>query len=150
MKHKVREWIRRYLPAELLSITVTLSCAALVFELTGNRITTALAGTWADNISYYGYIIFVDIYRTLRRLQEQGKVYTRQMFIRNLKALALEFGLAEVLDSLLIRPALMYYLPIRTGSLALGILIAKLAADVLFYLPAIIGYELSKKKLRKF
>jgi hypothetical protein len=31
-----------------------------------------------------------------------------------------------------------------------GILLGKLLADVTFYVPAIIGYELSKKRLRDF
>ncbi|MBC8082980.1 MAG: hypothetical protein H7Z21_07190, partial [Hymenobacter sp.] len=75
---------------------------------------------------------------------------TRRTFGRNVRALAVEFGPAEVLDSLLIRPALLYYVPHWLGSFAAGILLAKLLADVTFYVPAILSYELSKKRLRDF
>ncbi|GAA4010796.1 hypothetical protein GCM10022408_23880 [Hymenobacter fastidiosus] len=38
----------------------------------------------------------------------------------------------------------------RRPCVKLGILLARLAADVTFYVPAIISYELSKKRLRRF
>jgi len=70
--------------------------------------------------------------------------------LKNIRALLAEFGLAELVDSLLIRPALMYYLPILTGSMMGGSMLAKFAADITFYIPAIISYELSKSRFRKF
>ena len=44
----------------------------------------------------------------------------------------------------------MYYLPRWLGHFGAGILLAKLLADVTFYIPAILSYELSKKRLRRF
>ena len=44
----------------------------------------------------------------------------------------------------------MYYLPLWLGHFAGGVLLAKLLADVTFYIPAILSYELSKKRLRDF
>ena len=44
----------------------------------------------------------------------------------------------------------MYYIPIWVGDLSWGVIIAKFAADITFYIPAIVSYELSKKKLRDF
>ena len=57
---------------------------------------------------------------------------------------------AEARDSLLIRPALMVWLPRWLGHFGWGILLAKLLADVTFYVPAILSYELSKQRLRQF
>ena len=65
-------------------------------------------------------------------------------------ALLLEFGVAEALDSLLVRPCLMYYLPRLLGHFSWGIITAKFVADLTFYIPAIIFYEWSKKRFRKF
>ncbi|TGE23095.1 hypothetical protein [Hymenobacter metallicola] len=150
MKWNVREWLQRYGPAEVLSILATLAAAGLTFQLTGSYVSTALAGTWAGNAAYFGYILALDIWQTRRQLRAAGRAYSAHTLGRNLRALVVEFGLAEVFDSLLIRPALMYYLPKAVGSLSGGILLAKILADVTFYVPAIVSYELSKKRLRRF
>ena len=55
-----------------------------------------------------------------------------------------------MLDSLLIRPALMVWLPRWLGYFDWGILLAKQLADVTFYVPVILSYELSKQRLHKF
>ena len=151
MKAKLREWARRYLPAEALSVLATLVGAATAWHLApGREVAAALAGTWAGNVAYFGWLLGQDVVQTRRQLRAAGQPYTRRTLGRNLRALVVEFGPAEVLDSLLIRPTLMVWLPRWLGSRSTGILVAKLLADVTFYVPAIISYELSKKRLRNF
>jgi hypothetical protein len=59
--------------------------------------------------------------------------------VRNL---AIEFGPAELLDSLLMRPiALTIGLTVMDSPI-LGALLGKLAADIVFYVPTIVSYEL--------
>ena len=147
---RVREWLLRYGPAELLSLLATLGGAAATARAGGNGVAVALAATWAGNLAYFGLILAQDVWRTRRELHAQGRAYTLGTFGRNVRALVIEFGPAEALDSLLIRPALMYWLPRWLHSVPQGILAAKFAADITFYIPAIISYELSKRKLRKF
>lgn len=149
MKQKIRGWLKRYLPAEILSIIATLLCAWLANHLTGNRITVALAGTWGGNIAYFGYILISDIVQSVQECRFQGVSYSGGKFLTNIRALLLEFGVAEIIDSMFIRPALMYYLPIWLDSLTIGIMVAKVAADVTFYIPAIASYELNKRHLQK-
>ena len=150
MKQKIREWLRRYLPAEVLSMAATLAGAWLALQGTHSQLSAALAGTWAGNVAYFGYLLGQDVLLARRACHAQNRPYTRRIFGRNVRALAVEFGPAEVLDSLFIRPALMYYLPRWLGSFGAGIVLAKLLADVTFYVPAILSYELSKKRLRNF
>ena len=150
VKHKVKEWLKRYLLPEIISIVATILSALIAYKLTDNRIATALISTWAGNIGYFGSIILFDVIRTQKLLAGEGRRYTVSTFGKNIKALAVEFGLAEVVDTLLVRPALMYYMPIWLNDMAIGSVVAKIAADVTFYVPAIIGYELSKKKMRNF
>jgi len=149
-KQLVGEWLRRYLPAELLSAVATLLAATLVLHATSSRLQAALAATWAGNIAYFGLLLAQDVCRAYRTRQQRSLPYTWRTLGQNLWALAVEFGLAELLDSFLIRPALMYYLPRWLGDFSAGILLAKLLADVTFYIPAILSYELSKKRLRNF
>ena len=148
MHPKVKDWLKRYLPAELLSILATLAGGWLAFEISGNNLATALTATWAGNVAYFGYIIWGDIVRTKQACKSENHTYTFKNFLQNGKALVIEFGIAEVADSFFIRPALLYYFPIWTGNLTSGMILAKLAADITFYIPAIIGYEFSKRKLR--
>ena len=150
MKNKVKEWIKRYLPAEVFSIIVTLVSSVLTYRLTKNNLTTALVGTLVGNIGYFGTILLTDIFTVKRDLKLKNKSYTLKTFGLNIRALFIEFGIAEFFDSLFVRPTLMYYLPIWVNNLSLGIILAKFAADITFYVPAIISYELSKEKLRGF
>jgi hypothetical protein len=59
--------------------------------------------------------------------------------------LTVEFGPAEVFDSVLLRPLLMYAGPVVTGQFIAGTLLGKLLADVAFYAFAITGYEVRKR-----
>ncbi len=147
---RIKEWLQRYLPAEILSVILTLVSAGVVSYFTQNPVKTALAGTWGGNLAYFGYILVADIMHTKKVLRKLNQRYKLKALLKNIRALLVEFGLAEVVDSFFIRPLLMYYFPIWLDSLTWGILVAKFTADITFYVPAIISYEISKKHLRKF
>lgn len=150
MTAKIKDWIKRYAVAEIISLTLTVLSAWLAFKLTNSKITTALVGTWVGNIGYFGTILTTDILQAKKQLKTIGKDYSLETFYKNVRALLVEFGIAELFDSLFIRPALMYYLPIWLNNLSVGVVLAKLLADITFYIPAIVSYELSKKKWRDF
>ena len=146
VKSKIREWLLRYGPAEAVSLILTVLPALWTLQHTGNRTTTAWVATWAGNIGYFGTILAVDIIASRKQHLSLGERYSWRSLGSNLRALIIEFGVAELLDSFLIRPALMYYLPLWIGSDWGGLVIAKLLADVSFYLPAIIFYEWAKRR----
>lgn len=150
MKQKIIEWIKRYMPAGIISSTATILSSVFSYKITQSHLTAALVGTWVGNIVYFGYMLIVDIYTTRKELTKKGKRYSFQTLMQNVRALVVEFGFSEVVDSLLIRPTLMYYFPIWVNDIWLGIILAKIVADITFYVPAIIVYEYSKKKLRNF
>jgi hypothetical protein len=150
MKEKLIEWIRRYGLAEIISLISTLVSSWLTFEYTKSNITTAFVATWIGNIGYFGTILIQDILLAIKQLHKVEKKYSLETFYKNIRALFVEFGIAELFDSIFIRPALLYYFPILIGNRTLGVIIAKFAADITFYVPTIISYELSKKKLRNF
>lgn len=150
MRSKIKEWLLRYGPAELISLPMTLIPAQVVLHQNRNAAAAAIAGTWGGNIGYFGTILLCDVWRTRRKYAAEGSHYGFRAFAKNLRALLLEFGVAEAFDTLLVRPALMYYLPRVLGNFSLGIITAKFAADLTFYVPAIIFYEWSKKRYRDF
>lgn len=148
MAPKLKEWLKRYLPAEILSVVATVAGAWLAVAFSANAVSTALAATWAGNVAYFGYIILSDVRLANLECTRNGSTFTGQHFLQIIKTLFIEFGVAEVADSFFIRPGLLYYLPVLTGNLTFGVILAKFAADVTFYIPAIIGYEFNKRKLK--
>jgi hypothetical protein len=134
---RIITWLRRYLPAELVCTPIALLSAWLAVTLTGSTAVAAIAGTWGENLGFYGMML-------ARELGRRG-VRALPAILRDL---ALEFGPAEALDSMLLRPALMYTGMILAPSPALGIVAGKLAADICFYVPAIVSYELLCRRTR--
>jgi hypothetical protein len=67
--------------------------------------------------------------------------------LRVVRNLALEFGVAELLDSFLVRPAAMFAMIRMTGSLPLGLVFGKVTADLVFNCAAIGAYEARKHYL---
>ena len=150
MKQKLTEWLKRYGFAEVISLSFTVVSAWLTFHFTQNKITTAFMSTWVGNVGYFGTILIEDILLAIKQLRAVGKQYSIETFYKNLRALFVEFGIAELFDTLFIRPTLMYYIPIWMDDLSWGVVTAKLVADITFYIPAIVSYEFSKKKWRNF
>jgi hypothetical protein len=105
--------------------------AQLVSLLTDSTAMAAVAGAWGETCVYYAVML----------VREVNAADTLWRAVRNL---VLEFGVAEALDSLVVRPALMYLASQLIGDVSVGVLIGKLASDVIFYVPAIAAYELRR------
>jgi hypothetical protein len=58
-----------------------------------------------------------------------------------LRSLTVEFGPAELVDSLMVRPMLIYVAPALLGNVVFGWIVGGFVADVAFYLCAIFSYE---------
>ncbi len=147
MKHKFKEWSKRYIPAEIFCAITALLSAGIVFFFTKNHIAAAYAGTWGENLGFYSFIAIRDIYHSKKHHKKNNKKYGFSSFVKNLRNLFLEFGFSEIFDSFLIRPFFMYIFPIMLNNFLIGILLGKLAADIIFYIMTISAYELKKKHL---
>lgn len=138
-------WLRRYLPAEIVATVCTILGGVIATLVFANPLLTALAGTWGENLGYYSTIAVTE-FRRQRALAGHARAGS-VLAVRTVRNLLLEFTGAELLDSFLLRPAAMYGAIALTGSLPLGLLLGKLAADVAFYLPTIVAYELRQRYL---
>lgn len=148
MGRKLREWFGRYLPAELLGTLTALAAAWTVHAVSGSLISAAIGGTIGESLGFYGCIAVREVryydarhrgHGTLRRQWLTGS--------RTVRAMLIEFGPAELVDSLLSRPLFMYLMPSLLHDFTAGILVGKLLADVLFYGLAIGAYELKQRYL---
>jgi len=143
MKEKIIVWVKRYAPAEVFGLTGTLIGGIVTNIAFHNTFLTALGSTLGEDIGYYGTIIVRDILA----LQKKHKRLTLSLCIKLFRNLIIEFGFSEYLDGFIIRPAAMYYFPLLLHNLYTGLIVGKFAADVTFYIPTIISYELRNKFL---
>lgn len=139
---KLVEWVRRYLPCEIAGTVGELGGAAIAYEITGSLAAAAVVATIGASVGYYAaaHVAAVRIaYRT-----HSSSCTLRRVFIANalaLRSVAVEFGPAEVLDSLIIRPVAYYLGPSLSGGTMAGWIVAKVVADAGFYVLAILSYE---------
>jgi hypothetical protein len=132
MMHTIINTIRRYFWAELVSTFGTLGCASVMAHSGLAEWQQALGNTLISVLSYYGVLLIGEIRPQLRHLPLAAAL---GVSVRNL---AIEFGLAEVLDSVLLRPMLTWGALAWTDHPAMGFALGKVLADALFYAPAIV------------
>jgi hypothetical protein len=133
-------WLRRYGPAELAGTGAAVVGAAVAAPL-GDPILLGAAAAWSENVGYYGALIARDLARLRRARPRRDAAGVGRAVAAAVAALAVEFGPAEALDSLLVRPALMAAGLRLAPDPQLGVLLGKLAADATFYVPTILTWE---------
>jgi hypothetical protein len=144
---KALEWLRRYGVAEVVGTCTALAGSWLVQRLGGNLVAAAYGAALGENVGFYGTIILRDFVADRRVARAAGHAFGARGALRTAGALLLEFGPAELLDSVVLRPLAM---GIGTRQLGweLGVVAGKLAADVTFYVPVILTYELRRARRR--
>jgi hypothetical protein len=149
-RKKIVEWTRRYLPCEIAGWAGELGGAAAIYWLTGSYAAAVVAGTIGASAGYYAtaYVNGVRwVSRTLRDRSWPMRVLVANF--RALRSIAIEFGPAEVIDSVFVRPVALYAGPYLVGNVALGWVLGSLVADVGFYVLAIFSYERFKRLLAR-
>jgi hypothetical protein len=144
--YKVREWCARYLPAEVTGTVVAVVGAVVVSVNTDDRAIAAFVGTFGEGVGFYGVIVVGQ----LRRRRVDGRPVTIRTVVLVVVATVAEFGGAELLDSLLVRPLAMYVGPLLIGNVAGGIVMGKILADLVFYGFVISSYELIRRRSRSW
>lgn len=143
-RRKAYQWCARYLPAELVGTVFAMVGALFAWRFTNDRAVTAFAATVAEFVGFYGLVVGRELWQ--RRVVPGAWSVKANRLV--LAAIVAEFGAAEILDSLLVRPAAMYVGPLVTGHAAAGALLGKILADLLFYACAIVSYEIVLRRSR--
>ncbi|MDB4890950.1 MAG: hypothetical protein JWL61_2805 [Gemmatimonadetes bacterium] len=139
--------MRRYGFAEVAGLVTALVGSSVVFALTGNDVAAAYGAVLGENVGFYGLILAREFTRDARVAHARGESYDLINVVRTAGDLMFEFGPAELLDSLLIRPAAIGFGMHFLGR-PWGVVVGKLAADVLFYVPVIVAYETQRRIAR--
>lgn len=139
---RARGWVRRYLVAELTGLAVAIVTAVVVaYWSQFHMAAVAIAASLGETVGFYlGFLI-----SQYRRGEIVGPL--RQRIALTFSAAAVEFGPAEVADTFLVRPSLMFLGSLGTGNVLVGVLVGKIAADVVFYALSITSYELAVRRL---
>ena len=135
-------WLRRYVPMEMCGLLLALLCGSLVAGLTHNPVVIATTSAWCASAGYYGWVFVADL-----RRHTQHNTIGRSTLTHTLRALALEFGPAEILDAALVRPMLVMAGMRASGHTQLGIVLGGLAADAVFYALVVALRRLAQPRL---
>ena len=132
-RHRVMRWVRRYAPAEVAATAGAL-LGALVGAALAGPVGAAIGGDLGEGLAFYAVVV-------ARELRAERSAPHPRSLRRVLVDLLAEFGPAELLDSLALRPLAMYAGPHITGELLTGTLLGKVVADLVFYAIAAASYE---------
>jgi hypothetical protein len=140
--------LRRYAPNEIAGWVGQIGAAAAAHALTGSYAAAVIAATIGASAGYYAAAYF-NAARWSYRAQTERSRPMRVLVANGLAArsIAVEFGPAEVIDSVTIRPIALYFGPLVVGSTAAGFVLGSVVADLAFYVMAIFSYERFTKLL---
>lgn len=145
IKRKVKEWLKRYLPAEIVGTITAIGAASIAHLFYKNLIFTAYAGSLGEAIGFYSTVIIQSLLTKIKKNKVENKQFTFSDFSRIFTNIVLEFGPAGIIDGLVLRPFFMFVFPVLLGNFTLGILVGKIIGDITFYCLVILSYELKKK-----
>ncbi|KUI28632.1 hypothetical protein [Mycobacterium sp. GA-2829] len=134
-------WIRRYLPCEIAGTAVEFGGAAAVYLWTGSFVAAALAGTVGASVGYYATAYTAALRWSYHTMHGGRPMRILKANALALRSVAIEFGPAEAVDSIAVRPLAFYLAPQLLGGLAVGWIAAKVFADIVFYALAIGSFE---------
>jgi hypothetical protein len=135
----MRFWLRRYLCAEVAALVSALLGVTLAGSLTTDTFILVAVTVYSSSAGYYG-VIFVHRLIVDRRTQQSLDGHaTRRAAISTVRALLLEFGSAELLDSLLFSPLLLYLCLRILPNPQLAVALSELASTLAFYATVIVA-----------
>lgn len=126
-----RDWLARFGWAELGGLVGSYAGFIALGLLSGSAVAAAYGAAMGENAMYYGMVFLRDWRAADPKSRTPGRV---------LGAMAHDFGIAEVLDSLVIRPFATLACTAALGP-APGVGVGKISADAVFYVLAIGFYE---------
>ena len=141
MKHKIKDWANRYIPAFIVGTAAALIFSNIARNNISNAVIVAFLGAWGATISYYLFILVRDIINRRRKTKEDISI----VFLKTVRNMFVDFGVAEPLDTFVVAPFFFYMAPKFIHNFTPGILVGKICADIVFYSITITSYEIRKK-----
>jgi len=144
-KKKIKEWLSRYLPAEIIGTITALIAACVTQFFYQNLVFTAYIGSFGEAFGFYSTILIRNILTENKKHKIEKKVFSFSDFTKIVAHIVLEFGPAGIIDGLILRPFFMYLFPVILKNFTLGIFIGKITGDFTFYFLVILSYEMKNR-----
>jgi hypothetical protein len=133
-------WIVRYLPAEIVGTAAMVLAGLAVTIWTDAPALIALAALLGETVGFYA-VLAITVYAEQAAVSSTWRRALRRTFL----LLIAEFGAAELLDTLLIRPAALTIGVWLLPDPMWGLLAGKVVADIIFYTLAAGAFTLTAK-----
>ncbi len=146
LKVKSKEWLKRYLPAEISGTVMAIFAASIAHYFYSNHVLIAYVGSLGEAVGFYSTVFFQNIYTLHKKTGLKNKKNSIRNYVKIISGILIEFGPAGIIDGFLLRPLFMYLFPMILSNFTLGILIGKIAGDITFYMLVILSYEYTKYK----
>ncbi len=135
-------WVRRYGPAEVIGLAAAVVAGSAVAAHASTELPLiAYAASVAESIGFYAAFLVGQLVRS------DGAGGRLRRIAVTASAMTVEFGPAEALDTLLLRPAAIAGATALSGNVVAGVVAGKLAADLVFYLVAATSYTVLARRL---
>jgi hypothetical protein len=126
-------WLRRYGAAEIAGTLGSYLGFYAVALAGGGPVLSAYGAAVGENIGFYGIV-------GGRDLAALPAPRTNASMLRLARNLLTEFGTAELVDFLIVRPGVTW-LAVAAFGPVIGVVVGKLAADAIFYTIAVTAFE---------
>lgn len=133
-------WVIRYLPAEIVGTAAMIVAGLAVTAWTDVPALIALAAVVGESLGFYA-VLAITIYAE----QSAVSANARRAVVRTFMLLVAEFGPAELLDTLLVRPAALTLGVWLIPDPVWGLLAGKVVADIVFYAVAAGSFMITAK-----
>jgi hypothetical protein len=130
---KQQPLLRRYLLAEVVALMVAILSITLASRLTNSMFILIAASVYSSSTGYYS-VLFVHTLYAERHIQRTGPGdCLLNSVVSTAYTLLLELGAAELLDSLLVSPLLLYLCLSMLPNHQLAVVLSELVSTLLFY-----------------
>jgi hypothetical protein len=109
IKSKRREWLRRYIPAEILGTLTSLTAAWITYNSSHSYVAATAAGWVFEGFGFYGYFITTELIAGSKKYSANSFISRVVNAVKSASTnLVVEFLPAEALDNFIIRPFAMF------------------------------------------
>lgn len=145
VKRACLAWLRIYGGPEIAGLLAAALAFGFVRAAGGPLLGSALLGSWAEDIAFVSYFAVRAVRKESRRhKQHHWMKYYLFTFALAFSGLIVELGPAEAVDKF-VRPALLYEIPRNLNNIMVGFILAKVAADIVYYILAYAGRTVRKR-----
>jgi hypothetical protein len=145
VRRACRAWLRIYGGPEVAGLLAAACAFGFVRAGGGPLLGSALLGSWAEDIAFVGYFAARAVRKESRRHRRHHWMkYYLFTFGLAFSGLIVELGPAEAADKF-VRPALLYEIPRNLHNIVAAFILAKLTADIVYYILAYAGRVVRKR-----